>query len=132
MPFGISTCWFKAQSNVGTFVLIALDVPTVDHHLLSIYTKDSNVGFAVVPTSLGPGQYAFSNSSGSPTGPVNPNVWTHLVFTQQVNTDGLVKRRALFLNGVECVSSDLEAQIYNPTLAQVGAVSTSIIKYSIY
>ncbi|QRV95514.1 regulator of telomere elongation helicase 1 [Ceratobasidium sp. AG-Ba] len=49
---------------------------------------------------------------------VDLNVWTHLAFVQQVNDNGPVGRRTLYLNGAEIVSTLSNPPIYNPSPSQ--------------
>jgi hypothetical protein len=101
-----------------------MDVPARGHHLFYLaISPERDFRFAVA-TSSGL-DYIGSVHSGRE---VALNVWTHIVFTQQVDANGQVERRTLYLDGQELVSSNQSTPSYNPAPVQVGAVSTSLIR----
>ncbi|KAG8688014.1 hypothetical protein FRC11_006213 [Ceratobasidium sp. 423] len=115
-----------AMSNEGWHTLISLEVPLASRPLLYISISPERdfrfeIGIGDKPNGLKPNQSNVDPdrlSSGKSSPEVPLNVWTHLTFTQQVDSNGAITKRALYLNGKELISSNINIHIFNPTPTQ--------------
>jgi hypothetical protein len=99
-----------------------VDVPVARSHLFYIAIgPDSDYVFGFAINS----NLEYINTRGDRQAPLN--VWTHIAFTQQVGSRGVI-RRVLYLDGGESISYNAQNTIYNPTPGQVGATSTDALR----
>ncbi|CAE6455518.1 unnamed protein product [Rhizoctonia solani] len=123
-------CWYRAMSNEGWHTLISFEVPLATRPLLYISISPEQdfrfeIGIRDKPNDLKPGSSGVDPdrlSSGPSNSKAPLHVWTHLTFTQQVDSNDSVIRRMLYSNGKELVTSDAKVHIHNPTPAQTRIV----------